>query len=95
MHESGVNTVTKKRIAARCHAVHRLFAEIFEINFISAIVLSRRTAAAVGFFVPCSVDAVVVKPFDPRLVAILSAARWMNDLLTTVLAMHAMEPKRW
>ena len=73
----------------------RIFADTDELNFPFAIVLSRRTAAAVGFFVPCSVDAVVVKPFDPLQVAILSAARWMNDLSTTVLAMHAMEPKRW
>ena len=73
----------------------RLFAEIFEINFISAIVLSRRTAAAVSDLFAFAVDAVVVKPFDPLQVAILSAARWMNDLSTTVLAMHAMEPKRW
>ena len=73
----------------------RIFADTDEINFIIAVVKAPRTAAAVGDFVVFAVDAVVVKPFDPLQVAILSAARWMNDLLTTVLAMHAMEPKRW
>ena len=73
----------------------RIFADTVVINFISAVVIAPRTAAAVGDFVVFAVDAVVVKPFDPLQVAILSAARWMNDLSTTVLAMHAMEPKRW
>ena len=72
----------------------RVFAVTAESKFIAGVI-ALRTAAAVGFFVFFAVEAVVVKPFDPRLVAILSAARWMNDLLTTVLAMHAMEPKRW
>ena len=44
----------------------RVFADTVVINFISAVVIAPRTAAAVGDFVAFAVDAVVVKPFDPR-----------------------------
>ena len=70
----------------------RVFAELAEINF-KVGVPALRTAAAEGVFV-LAVDAVEVKPFDPRWVALL-VAMWMTGVTFTVLAMHAMEPKRW
>ena len=44
----------------------RVFADTVVINFISAVVIAPRTAAAVGDFGGLAVDAVEVKPFDPR-----------------------------